>query len=327
MRLWFALGVVVACSRVERAPLQKDGTGPAVARGERPAPVLREGAATTDAGGAGAGNGQAGGGALQQGPCEAGDARPGCVVRAMFRDDAQAQADAVVLFERFGIVSDVEPEQDFDGGYRGIIHFVPALPVGPARKHIAWIRSSFEEFAAFFAEQDARAQDAYRWRPTTLRFFRSVRRRTPSAFARDTEVSYNLEGTLLTTRDGVRDTLFHEVFHLNDQARGDWSERALAPAYEKIRTRCGARTSCLAPYAPHDTKVRGGTFYAFQPGNDVREYAAELAVRYFHEESAARRGAAVKPAFKCGPAENREAWGKLVADIFGGVDHTPPCSS
>ena len=48
------------------------------------------------------------------------------------------------------------------------------------------------------------------------------------------------------------------------------------------------KAKCLAPFAPNDTKVRAtGTYYAFQPNNGdaVHEYAAELAVRYFKEQT------------------------------------------
>ncbi|NOU27651.1 MAG: hypothetical protein HOO96_07045 [Polyangiaceae bacterium] len=66
--------------------------------------------------------------------------------------------------------------------------------------------------------------------------------------------------------------------------------------------------------------------YAFQPGNDVREYAAELAVRYFREQSAmlAKKPLA-KPAFKCGPQENALAFRLFVDEFFDGVDRTPAC--
>jgi hypothetical protein len=72
--------------------------------------------------------------------------------------------------------------------------------------------------------------------------------------------------------------------------------------------------------------VRGGTYYAFQPGNGVWEYAAELAIRYYREHRDLLAGKrAPKPPFKCGPAPNVEAWNKLVGEFFGGVDLLPPC--
>ncbi len=74
--------------------------------------------------------------------------------------------------------------------------------------------------------------------------------------------------------------------------------------------------------------VRGGTYYAFQPGNGeaVHEYAAELALRWYLEQRTVRRGDKLRrPAFKCGPPENRRAWDALVAEFFGGADAVPAC--
>ena len=151
---------------------------------------------------------------------------------------------------------------------------------------------------------------------------------TPAAYAIDWQVGYNVEGGLNTGPDAVRETLFHEVFHLNDQ-RSDgasWSVGGLGDIYDRIVARCGARTPCLTPYAPSKTTVRNGTYYAFQPGNGVAEYAAELALRYYLEHRRVWRGEPVGRPFKCGPDENREAWGRLVARFFAGVDRVPPCA-
>jgi hypothetical protein len=83
--------------------------------------------------------------------------------------------------------------------------------------------------------------------------------------------------------------------------------------------------------------VRGGTYYAFQPGNDVREYAAELAVRYFKEQSAAiaptssadHPGGGIpfglKTPFKCTGSENATSWKAMVLEFFGGIDLTVAC--
>jgi hypothetical protein len=100
--------------------------------------------------------------------------------------------------------------------------------------------------------------------------------------------------------------------------------------YQSILKRCGPSLSvkCLAPYAPNGTLVRGGTFYAFQPnnGDTVHEYAAELAVRYFKEQTELLgTGKLSRRAFKCGPAENARAWQSLVVEFFAGRDLVPPC--
>ncbi len=132
-----------------------------------------------------------------------------------------------------------------------------------------------------------------------------------------------MNGSLLTSPGAVRETLFHELFHLNDEAHADWSHRALGAIFDSIVAKCGAHTACLTPYAPGTTKVRGGTYYPFQPGNDVGEYGAELALRYYLEQRAILRGEPLGRApFKCGPPENARAWRAIVSEFFGGVDRT-----
>ena len=152
----------------------------------------------------------------------------------------------------------------------------------------------------------------YRWRGSTLQFVRSVGKRTPSAYAIGWTITYNVVGSLLTSERGVRETLFHELFHLNDFDHGDWSQKTLAEDYEAIVKKCGTKSKCLAPFAPNDTKVRAtGTYYAFQPNNGdaVHEYAAELAVRYFKEQTRdGRRTEAVAPRVQVRTAENARAW-------------------
>ena len=219
-----------------------------------------------------------------------------------------------------------------DGGYRGRIHLVPQLPIGAHRQHLRWVgeamRSIDEFFRAMFADRPA---PRYRWRGVAFRFVRSVHKRTPSAYATGWAIQYNVAGSLLTSAAGVRETLIHELFHDNDEDHGDWSARQLQADYAAILARCGRRPSagCLAPYAPNTTMVRGGTFYAFQQnnGNPVHEYAAELAVRYFKEQSEMlAAGKLAGRAFKCGPAENARAWQAVVDEFFAGRDLVPACS-
>jgi hypothetical protein len=166
--------------------------------------------------------------------------------------------------------------------------------------------------------------------PTSILFFRGTR--TPSAFADGFSLGYNVDGSLNTGKNAVKDTMVHELFHANDLAHGPWSPGALGAIWNAIVAKCGARTPCLTPYAPGETMVRGGTYYAFHPGNDVREYAAELAVRYFKEQEAALATAAGGTSgkgspFKCGPPENARAWGAIVREFFAGIDRTPACGS
>jgi hypothetical protein len=255
-----------------------------------------------------------------------------CLITARYAGDAEAARDALALYARVGSVAGVLPAEAMDGGFRGRIQLVPQAPMGTERRHLAWITAANEDFDTFFTElaRDAKSPLRYRFRDLTYRFFRSVKRTTPSAYADRWSVAYNVAGSLNTSADAVRETLFHEIFHLDDAAHDDWSARVLRSTFDAIVLRCGTRAPCLAPYAPNDTMVRGGTYYAFQPNNGdaVHEYAAELALRYYRENRASIRGETLtKPGFKCGPPENQRAWEALASEFFGGVDRTPTCST
>lgn len=252
-----------------------------------------------------------------------------CLLNTRFSGDAASRDLALRFYDRVGAVTGVIREHTMDGGWRGELHLVPELPVGQYRKHLQWVVQSFEDIDAFFAGLDARrpagTRSTYRYKALEFRFFRSVGRTTPSAYATGWEVSYNVSGSLHANVDAVRETMFHEIFHSNDAAHGQWSSKALTSIVDGILDRCGQKTACLAPYAPGTTMVRGGTYYAFQKGNGVWEYAAELATRYFQEHRAILKGDRLaKPPFKCGPPENGKAWSALVDEFFG-VDLTPAC--
>jgi len=267
-------------------------------------------------------------------------ARVDCLVRLRFAGDPAAAALAADLWARFGWLAGTEPAHTMDGGWRGIISIVPEPPRAKHRRHLEWIGAAAKEFDAFFAGIAARApappagpaRPAYRWRDLAFRFFRSVKKATPSAYALDWTISYNVSGSLFRSAAGVRNTLFHEIFHLNDQAHGHFASAALAATFDAIVARCAALPThaavdaCYAPYAPFSTKVIGGTYYAFQPGGGVQEYAAELAVRWYADHRAILAGAPRKGrAFKCGPPANVLAWRALVDEFFAGVDLVPPC--
>src|SRR5262249_43247486 len=147
-----------------------------------------------------------------------------------------------------------EREQTMHGGFRGTIHLVPEPPVLKYRNHLGWVTDASRDFEHFFGAIAAIAPKPikYRWRALAFRFFRSVGRTTPSAYAAEWGVSYNVSGSLNHTADSVRETLFHEIFHLNDNAHG-WSRPALGAIYDAIVARCGTRVPCLAPYAPNTT--------------------------------------------------------------------------
>ena len=249
---------------------------------------------------------------------------------ALLAADGRASALAAELYRATGDLVGVEEEQWMNGGWRGRVHLVPALPMDKNRKHLEWILASAKDYDEFFSAltQGRDTPIPYRHQPIAFRFMQSVDARTPSAWALDWTIAYNVAGSLNISSDSVRETLFHEIFHLNDDAHGGWSPKALGSIYDSIVARCGARADCLAPYTPNGTMVRGGTYYAFQPnnGSGVHEYAAELALRYYREQRTVLAGKPpVRPAFKCGRAENRQAWALLINDFFGGIDRVPAC--
>lgn len=266
---------------------------------------------------------------LLPGEGECGDVA--CLIERAYQPDAKAKQLALALWTDRGDLAGVGPDELMDGGYRGKIHLVPQLPIGAYRQHLAWVAEATRSIDQFFTDVFAdQAAPNYRWRGLVFRFVRSIAKRTPSAYATSWTIEYNVSGSLLTSAGGVRETLFHELFHNNDEDHGDWSATHLQADYEAILARCGKAPAvkCLAPYAPNDTMVRGGTYYAFQEnnGNSVHEYAAELAVRYFNEQrEMLAAGKLARPAFKCGPAENARAWQAMVDEFFVGRDLVPAC--
>ncbi len=259
------------------------------------------------------------------------ESRIRCLLSARFSRDNMARDMALTLYETLGSVTGVITEHVMDGGFRGEIRLVPELPILQFRRHLQWVKTSFSEMDWFFAELDKKrspnTKSSYRYKALALRFLRSVGRTTPSAYAIDWEVAYNVSGSLHANVDAVRETIFHEVFHLNDSAHGRWSQKALTSIVDGILAECGQKTACLTPYAPGATMVRGGTYYAFHKGNGVWEYAAELATRYYTEHRTLLRGETLKkPPFKCQRPQNLMAWNVLVEEFFK-VDLTPPCQS
>lgn len=249
--------------------------------------------------------------------------RTSCLVGLRYEKDAAAQKLARALFDGQHTVAGLTPEQDFDGGYRGVIHVVPDLPVGARRAYLEWVSQGLGELEALLGPL-ARGERFYRWRGLSIGFFRSVNRRTPAAWAHGWSVEFNTAGTLNQSADAVRELLVHEIFHLNDSAHHDWSQVALARLYDGIVAKCGTKKTCLEPWAPMETSTKG-TYYAFVPANGVGEYAAELAARYVREQRAVSRGQKVAAPFKCRTPENAMAWGLLKAEFFGDVDLVPEC--
>jgi len=276
-------------------------------------------------------------------------ARIRCLLARRYKPDPRAAKLARSIYDLTGTVVGLEPARRMDGGWRGKLKLVPELLVGRHRRHLKRIAVSLSDIDAFFmglAKHGVRgggvgaggrrrgAAIRYRWTALAFKAFRSVRRATPSAYAWDWTVAYNVNGSLLRHQRGVRQTLFHELFHLNDHDHKGWSERVLKKLHARIIARCTrgrgkrARLSkrCLKPYAPHRTTVRGGVYYAFHPESGVGEYGAELAVRYFLEQRAVLSKQKKRPApFKCRNPDNARAWSLLAQEFFGGVDLVGAC--
>lgn len=257
-----------------------------------------------------------------------------CLIEKRYENEPSAKTLALSLFDGAGHIAGVESEHMMDGGFRGTIHIVPEWPWRQYKKHLEWVTSSANDFSVFFDKLATKTDKPFRYRHRAIafKFLRSVNRKTPSAYASEWSIGYNVSGSLHGSVDAVRETLFHEIFHLNDsehaQGSVNWSEKALRTIHDAILAQCSTRISCLTPYAPMPTMVRGGTYYAFQPNNGdaVHEYGAELATRYYREHRAIFRGEKLPGrAFKCGPKENAEAWKLFADEFFGGIDLIPVC--
>ena len=240
-----------------------------------------------------------------------------CLVSLRYADEAEAKKLALQLLDETGSLAGLLPEETTDDGRGHKVKLAPARPVGGNRVHFEWILAALA----------TRAPVAFRDRPLDYRFFYTDKGGAPSVFAIGNNIGYNLRGTVNVSEEAVRDTLFHEIFHLNDGWRGGWSKDALGPIFARIVDRCGQDRRCLLPYAPTDTTM-GGKLYAFHPSGGVREYAAEVALRYFREQRLVLDGEPLPlPPFKCGPAENAEAMGLVVREFFGGVDLVTACGA
>jgi hypothetical protein len=183
-----------------------------------------------------------------------------CWIGARYEAHEKERALALALYDEIGDVAGTEREHHMEGGFRGTIHIVPELPVGPHERHLRWVLGAQRDIAAFMKAIEAKAQKPVRYRHAGLawRFLRSVGLTTPSAYAAEWEVGYNVRGSLHGSADAVRETIFHEVFHLNDQEHSGWSRRALGAMVDGLMEKCGTQVACLKPYAPGKTMVRGG---------------------------------------------------------------------
>jgi len=253
-----------------------------------------------------------------------------CLIEFRFAEDGEALELARTLYAKTGVLPGVDTTESQSSYSGNVVATRPALPVGDDRQHLAWIIASFERYDEVFSMLAARAPAPidFNLRPDAFVFFRTETKTYPSAWGQGGVVGYNLEGPLHTTERDVLETLFHELFHLNDERRGGWSATALGDVFESIVSRCGGADECFATFAPYDTRVPNGTYYPFdERTRDVREYGAELALRYYLEHEAILTGTPLEPPFKCGSEENRAAWERLARDFFGGLDLSRDCES
>lgn len=254
-----------------------------------------------------------------------------CLLRLRLAADPEALELARSLYTKASTLVGPDVRGSVEG-YRGgdDVQFLPAWPMGEERHHLQWLDESLDAFDALLTSLATRAARpvTFTARPRAFAFFRTPTPSFPSAYYFDDTIGYNLDGLLHTTPRAVRETLFHELFHMNDAMRADWSKLALGELFASIKSRCGTDHDCLAPYAPHDSVVPDGTFYAFdERTGDVREYGAELALRYFLEHETALDGnVSMLPPFKCLTRENGVAWALLADEFFGGADLTPDCA-
>lgn len=248
-----------------------------------------------------------------------------CLIELRYADVPASKELALTLYSETGSLAGLLPEEWSDDGRGSKIHLTPARPIGDNREHLRWILDAFRDYAKFEADLAKTAPIAFQDRPVHFRFFVTDKGGNPSAFAVSRNIGYNLYGSVNVSDSTVRDTLFHEIFHLNDSRLGDWSAGALGPILQGILAKCGGRSACLAPYAPTDTMIQG-SYYAFVKQSGAREYAAEVGLRFYREHRYVREGKPLPLApFKCGPAENREAWNLVRDRLFGGVDRVPAC--
>ncbi|MBU1218382.1 hypothetical protein KKF34_15930 [Myxococcota bacterium] len=275
-----------------------------------------------------------------------------CLLKNLYKKDKKALELAISFFNRSGNIAGRHGHETMEGGWRGIVKIVPALPVGNHRRHLRDVTASFEEYDDFlkWLSKSAKKPVKFRISHIAFKFFKTPGKRTPSASAWKWTINYNLFGSLLLNIEGIRETLYHELFHLNDAQHKNWSEKQLMKTYNSILEKCkkymvkGHRQGekyqkCLRPYSPYKTTVlKDNVFYAFHRDSDVGEYGAELAVRFYVEHRAIMKklsigeqkkilGSSAPGHFKCGPKENALAWNLLRDEFFGGVDHTPPCKT
>jgi hypothetical protein len=248
-----------------------------------------------------------------------------CALDLVYAEDADARDLARGLFDLTGALPGIERARDVDAAHLGRLPVEPVVPMGEYRRHLLWLRDAFSDIERTFADVTRRAPQTvmFRTRPYGFRFFRTAERSYPSAYATDGVIGWNVEGPLHESAESVAATLLHEIFHLNDEGHASWTSTVLTPIFDRIVQTCGDDHECLTPFAPIEDLTEGGTYYPFDSRTrDVREYGAELALRWFRAVRAPSPG---ESAFKCRTAENSTAWRALVDEFFGGFDPDGEC--
>ena len=194
---------------------------------------------------------------------------------------------------------------------RGRVELVPSGRPAMHLRHLrAALRAPRHPREHTLSGLRARAPQPIRYghRGIVYRFFRSVRRTTPSAYAGEWTIAYNVAGSLYRNDEAILATLAHEIFHLNDEEER-FSSRALRAIHRAIVRRCGMSRRCLAPYSPTATTVRGGTYYAFQPNNGERcsNMAPNWPPAICSSTARCSSTAAGSPRGQCAAAENARA--------------------
>lgn len=252
-----------------------------------------------------------------------------CAIDTLYGDDSESLTLAHELFQQLGTLPGTGYVPAIDAGYLGELTTRAALPKGQYRHHLQWLVNGLRTIESVIAAVNSTTPEPimFRTRPHAFVFYKTDVPSYPSAYAMENLVGYNLEGPLHESEEKVMSTLFHEIFHLNDAGHGDWSDRALSALFSTILETCADDDACLAPFAPDDTKVPGGTYYPFDPRTAaVREYAAEIGERWFLEHrTIVERGEQPEQAFKCATPINAEAWSQIVSEFFGGVDLVAEC--
>src|SRR5262249_43471830 len=162
----------------------------------------------------------------------------------------------LTLYSETGSLAGLLPEETTDDGHGGKVRLLPARPIGQNRDHLTWIVDAFRDYQRFLKGLSAKGRVTFRDRPVHFRLFYSEKGGNPSALALKRNFGYTLFASFNVPAAAVRNTLSHEIFHLNDSRHEDWAARVIAPVFDGIVARCGQKNACLSPYSPTDTMIR-----------------------------------------------------------------------